>query len=153
MTSWGKAFRIVGVGLALACATPPSDARVEDELRRLGAQVQGLGRTPHIVVLNAGSRMDAWGQITASQADGPSTRMQALGRRLAKGSRQRVGVVIGGPFAQLNDRMLSDALTASGRDPLPGLTLLLVSPEPPNDELRREAKRRKLNLVHRALHI
>ena len=153
MADWRNGIRIAGMVLAVACATPPSDMRIEGELRRLSGEVHGLGRSPRIVVLNAGSSMDAWGRVTESRAEGPSTRMQALGRQLAKGSRQRIGVVIGGPFANLNDRMLLDALLASGNEPLPGLTLLLVSPKPPDEELRRVARRRQLKLVHRALHI
>lgn len=153
MADWRRWVGVVGIALAAGCATPPSDARVEAELRRLGAEVRELGRAPRIVVLNAGSQMDAWGKISASQADGPSTRMQALGSQLAKADRRRVGVVMGGPFPQLNDRMVLDALAASGTGPLPGLTLLLVSPEPPHEDVRLEARRRRIRLVHRALHI
>jgi hypothetical protein len=97
--------------------------------------------------------MDAWGQVTASHAEGPSTRMQALGSQLAKANRLRVGVVMGGPFPQLNDRMVLDALAASGSGPLPGLTLLVVSPDPPQEDVRDEARRRRVRLVHRRLHI
>lgn len=153
MADWRTGIRIAGVALAVACATPPSDANLEAELRRQGGQVPELGRAPRVVVLNAGSSMDAWGQVTASRADGPSTRMQALGSQLAKADRRRVGVVMGGPFPQLNDRMVLDALAASGSRPLPGLVLLVVSPDPPHEDVRHEARRRGFKLVHRKLHM
>lgn len=155
MADWRKGLRVAGglLLLAVACATPPNDARVEAELRRLGGEVRELGRTPRIVVLNAGSPMDAWGQVAASRADGPSTRMQALGSQMAKAQRLRVGVVIGGPFAHLNDQMVLDALAAAGAAPLPGLTLLVASPKPPHEDVRFEARRRKVHLIYRELYL
>jgi len=142
---------IVLTAAALACATPPTDAEVESDLRRLSADVRGLGPSPRLVVLNAGSSMDAWSHVAESRADGPSTRARALGRRFAKGSQRRVGIVVGGPFPQLNDRMVLDALEAAGSGPLPGLTLVMVSPEPPEEQLRIAALRRRVKLVHRRL--
>lgn len=143
--------RVALVTLALACATPPTDSQVQADLRRLSADVPGLGRSPRLVVLNAGSRMDAWSHVAESTADGPSTKARALGRRLAKADRQRVGVVVGGPFARWNDQFVLDALEASGSASLPGLTLVVVSPEPPDERLRGAALQRRVKLVHRAL--
>jgi hypothetical protein len=151
MAGWRNGSWIVGVVLLLACATPPTDAKVEDDLRWYSADVPGLGRAPRIVVVNAGSSMDAWSRVAESTADGPSIQAQALGRDLAKGARQRIGIVIGGPFPKLNERTVLDALTASGKEALPGLTLVLVSPQPPEEDLRRVATRRRVRLIHRAL--
>jgi len=151
METLRPAIPIVLIAALLACASPPTDADVEADLRRLSADVRGLGSSPRLVVLNAGSSMDAWSHVAESKAEGPSVRARALGRRFAKGSQERVGIVVGGPFPQLNDRMVLDALEASGSGPLPGLTLVIVSPEPPEERLRIAALQRRVKLVHRAL--
>jgi hypothetical protein len=140
-------------GLALGCVTPPSDERIEAELRHQAAQVQELGRRPHIVVCNAGSKMDVWGQLAESTADGPSTRARAMGRIFAKATRVRVGYVVGGPYPELVDQLLLDAFRSSGSAPLPGLVLLHVSRQPPQQDLVMEAKRRRVKLIHRLLYI
>ena len=95
--------------------------------------------------------MDAWSHVAESEAEGPSSLARALGRRFSKASHQRVGVVVGGPFPQLNDRMVLDALESTGAGPLPGLTLVIVSPEPPEERLRVAALERRVRLVHRPL--
>lgn len=139
-------------GLALGCTTPPTDERLEAELRHQAAQVRELGVRPHIVVCNASNRMDVWGQLAESKA-GTSARAQAMGRVFAKASRVRVGYVVGGPYAQLVDQLLLDALRASGSAALPGLVLLHVSRDPPQQELVLEVQRRKAKLIHRLLYI
>jgi hypothetical protein len=100
-------------------------------------------------VINMQTRMEAWSHLAESAAEGPSTRARAVGRDFKKGRRQRIGVVIGGPQADYVDRFVRDAFEAAGPEKLPGLAVVVVSPDPPSDWLRRAAMERGAKLVHR----
>ncbi len=134
----------------VACASPPTDDEVRGQLRRAAESVFGARFKPRLVVLNAQSKMEAWSHLAESAAEGPSTRARAVGRDFKKGRRRRVGVVIGGPQADMVDRFVRDAFEAAGSDKLPGLAVVVVSADPPSDFLRRAAKERGAKLVHRA---
>ncbi len=132
-----------------ACASPPTDDEVRSALRRAASGVQGVGAKPRLVVLNMQTRMEAWSHLAASAAEGPSTRARAVGRDFKKGERRRIGVVVGGPQSDYVDRFVLDAFESAGPQKLPGLTLVVVSPEPPSDFLGRAARERGVKLVHR----
>ena len=147
-------FALLGLALcALACATPPSDEELETELRQIAREVKPKGEL-RIVAINAGSRMDAWAKLAEDTAEGneggPSQQARRLARAFEKSDRHRVAVVTGGPFADLNERMLLDAFDTARVKRMPGLTLVYVSPEPPTPALRDAATRAGSLLVHRA---
>lgn len=149
LRGWGLVLGFVGLGLVVGCASPPTDDEIKLQLRSASEGVRGLGRTPRLVVLNAQSKMEAWSHVAESAADGPSSRARAVGRNFKKGRRQRVGVVVGGPQSDYVDRFVRDAFESAGPDGLPGLTLLVVTPEPPSDWVRGAALKRGVKLVHR----
>ena len=140
---------------AWACATPPSDEELEAQLRQIAIQVKPRGEL-RVVAINAESRMDAWTKVAEDFAEGKESRASQQARRLArafeKAHRQRVAVVTGGPYADLNERMVMDAfaLAQDKHQRLAGLTLVFVSPEPPTPELRAAVTRTGSLLVHRA---
>ena len=137
--------------LALACATPPTDDEVEAELHRIAASVRPRGELRY-VMLNAGSPMDAWAQVTESTAEGKessSQPAQRLARAFEQAGRRRIAVVTGGPYASLNERTLLDAFTHLRVQKLPGLTLVFASPKPPSDDLCDLIKRTGATLVVR----
>jgi hypothetical protein len=132
-----------------ACASPPTDDQIRSKLRQAASGVRGIGSKPRLVVINMQTRMEAWSHLAESAAEGPSTRARAVGRDFKKGRRQRIGVVIGGPQADYVDRFVRDAFEAAGPEKLPGLAVVVVSPDPPSDWLRRAAMERGAKLVHR----
>jgi hypothetical protein len=138
--------------LALGCTIPPTESEVESDLRRIAAGVRPLPGELRVVALNAGSRMDAWAQMTESAAEGEewsSEQVRHLTRVFNKADRRRVAVVTGGPYAQLNERVVLEALDSVKPPRLPGLTLVFVSPEPPTADIRGAVSRRGSVLVHR----
>jgi hypothetical protein len=138
--------------LGLACSIPPSEADVEGDLRRIAAGVKPLRGELRIVALNASSRMDAWAQMTESRAEGEdwsSSEVRRLARAFNRADRRYVAVVAGGPYADLNARVVQGAFEEVKPPKLPGLTLVFVSPEPPSAEIRQAASRRGSVLVHR----
>jgi hypothetical protein len=156
VTSWRTSLRRAGVpiGLALlvlACTIPPTESEVESDLRRIAANVRPSGEL-RVVALYAGSRMDAWAQMTESAAEGEewsSQQVRQLARAFHRADRRRVAVVTGGPYVQLNERVVLEALDGVKPPRLPGLTLVFVSPEPPTTDIRGAVSRRGSKLVHR----
>jgi predicted aconitase len=135
--------------LALACATPPSDDEVEAELHRIAASVRPRGELRY-VMLNAGSPMDAWAQVTESTAEGKESSSQParrLARAFSQAEKRRIAVVTGGPYASLNERTVLDAFLHLRAKRLPYLTLVYASPKPPSDELRDAIARTGATLV------
>lgn len=139
--------------LVMACVSPPTDDEVKLAMRAAADGVQELGPRPRFVVLNVQSKMEAWTHVAESAAEGPSRKAQALGRNFSKGSSRRVGVVIGGPQQSYVDKMILDAFESSGTQKLSGLTLVVVTPEPPTEVLRGAAMRRDVKLVYRPLQL
>ena len=62
-----------------------------------------------------------------------------------------VDYVVGGPYPQLNERVVLDAFGSVRAPRLPGLTLLFVSEKAPSDELRQRAGALGATLLHRPL--
>jgi hypothetical protein len=59
--------------------------------------------------------------------------------------------VAGGPFPDLTDQVLRNALELQPESGLPGLQLLVASAEPPSAELLGAARRARVRLFHRDL--
>jgi hypothetical protein len=74
-----------------------------------------------------------------------------LAQAFARAERAPVDYVVGGPYPQLNERVVLDAFGGVRAPRLPGLTLLFVSDKPPSDELRQSAGTLGATLLHRPL--
>ena len=138
--------------LALACTIPPTEGEVEDELRGIAKEVHPPGEL-RVVALYASSRMDAWGQRMEAVSEGQdwsSQQARRLARAFNQAARRRVAVVAGGPYGDLNERVVLDALDEVKSARLPGLTLVFVSPMPPSADVRQAVSRRGSALVYRA---
>jgi hypothetical protein len=138
-------------GMALGCASPPTDEEIDAELRQIAKSVRPAGEL-RVVGLYATSRMDSWAQVAESTAEGrDSTPMPArrLIRAFSQADRRRIAVVTGGPYASYNERIVLDAFDAVRASKLPGLTLVFVSPEPPSDDLRLATQKVGCKVVHR----
>ena len=150
----GCARAFSGLGLVtalLACAAPPGDEQIESALRRAAASVPTLSPEARVVSVNADSEMDAWAQVVQSAAEGPSGLARMLAQAFARAERAPVDYVVGGPYPQLNERVVLDAFGNVRAPRLPGLTLLFVSENAPSDELRRNAGALGVTLLHRPL--
>jgi predicted secreted protein len=146
--------RAIGLALfALACTIPPTEGEVEDELRRIAKEVRPLPGELRVIALYASSRMDAWGQRMEAVAEGEefsSQQARRLTRAFNQSERRQISVVTGGPYAELNERVVNEALEGVKPARLPGLTLVFVSPEPPSTDVRQAVSRRGSTLVYRA---
>lgn len=136
--------------LAAGCATVHSEGELEERLERIGAATKGL-RRPRIFPIHADTRIAALGLLAEASANADSPLSASLGRSLAAAHRSRRDLVAGGPFPDLTERVLRNALSLQGESGLPGLRLLVASQEPPTEELLGAAHRARVQLFYRAL--
>ena len=134
--------------LVLGCATPPSEADLEQRLERLGSATQGL-RRPRVVAIQADTRANAFGLLMEARANTDSPLSLAIGRQLAAAHRTHRDLVAGGPFGDLNDRLLCNALALQAEKGLSGLQLIVASPDPPSRALLVAAGKAHVHLLHR----
>jgi len=134
--------------LAAGCATVPSERDLEKRLERLAASTKGL-RRPRVFAIHADTRIAAMGLLAEARANADSPLSAALGRSLAAAHRAHRDLVTGGPFPDLTERVVRNALTLQEESGLPGLHLLVASQEPPSAELLGAARRVRVQVVYR----
>jgi hypothetical protein len=135
--------------LVAACATPPTESDLEGRLERLGAATHGL-RRPRVIAIHADTRAHAFGLLMEARANADSPLSASLSRQLASAQRTHRDLVAGGPFGDLNDRVLCNALALQDEKGLAGLQLLVASPDEPSRALTLAAKKAHVRLLHRA---
>ena len=105
---------------------------------------------PRVFPIHAGTRMEAITLLADARTE-PRRRLSLdLAQQVSLGKTRRVHFVVGGPFADLNEQIVSNALDYQERE-LPGLVLVFVSPDPPDSELGALAQRKRVRLLHRPL--
>jgi hypothetical protein len=97
----------------------------------------------------ASSDAEAWVRVVEARSNGPIQESRRLALGFEGAARKPVRYVVGGPYAQLNDRALLDAFTICKEARLPGLEVVYVSPAPPSEELARTSRAYGATLVHR----
>lgn len=135
----------------LACGTPPSGADLEQRLRRQAEAVPDLPQPVRVMAFHADSEMAAWTEVARATSDGPSEQARALAVLFGRGGRERLSFVVGGPYPALNRRLLLDAFALVRPPRVPGLTVLLVSPEEPDPDVVAEAEKIQATLLYRVL--
>jgi hypothetical protein len=133
---------------AAGCATVYPEDELEERLERIGAATRGL-RRPRPAPIHADTRVAALGLLAEARANADSPLSAALGRQLAAAHRTRRDVVAGGPFADLTDRVLRNALSLQDDGALAGLQLVVASQDPPSPELQNAARRTRVRLLYR----
>jgi hypothetical protein len=135
--------------LGIGCATSLTRPELKTRLLEVGSQVKELVR-PRVFPIHAGTRMEAITLLADARTE-PRRRLSLdLAQQVSLGKTRRVHFVVGGPFADLNEQIVSNALDYQERE-LPGLVLVFVSPDPPDSELGALAQRKRVRLIHRPL--
>ena len=102
-----------------------------------------------VVVVNADGDEAAWAQVALARQEGPSNLSEALASSLANANPTEDAYVMGGPYAQLNERVLVDALRVAPTSGLRGVTAVFVSPVDATAGLRKQARGLGLLLRYR----
>jgi len=135
--------------VAAGCVTVHREDELEKRLDRLAAATAGL-RRPRTAVIHADTRVAALGLLAEARANADSPLSASLARQLSAAHRSRRDVVAGGPFADLTDQVLRNALALHDDGALAGLQLVVASPERPSGELQHAARRTRVSLLYRA---
>jgi hypothetical protein len=122
--------------VVLACQIPLTEDEVSVVLRRIA----GAGPDAVVMSLFAGGEPEAWVRVVEARTNGPISESRSLALGFERAARKPVVYVVGGPFFQLNDRVLLDAFTLCKEARLPGLEVIYVSPEAPSEELGKTAR-------------
>jgi len=136
---------VVGV-VAAGCATVYQEAELEQRLERLGAAL----RRPRTAPIHADTRVAAFGLLAEARANVDSPLSASLARQLASAKRSHRDLVAGGPFADLTEQVLRNALALQEDGALEGLKLLVASQEQPSQTLLLAARRTRVRLLYRA---
>jgi hypothetical protein len=143
------ALLAVAGAVVAGCATVHHEAELEKRLERLGAATQGL-RRPRTAVIHADTRVAALGLLAEARANRDSPLSASLARQLASAKRSHRDLVAGGPFADLTEQVLRNALALQEDGSLEGLQLLVASQEQPSSTLLVAARRTRVRLLYRA---
>ena len=115
--SFGTRTRLASALLALGlvlpllggCATAYTARALETRLGEIGRTVRGLQR-PLIFEIHAGNRLEAL-TLLADARNEPRRRLSLdLAQQISLAKTRRVHFVVGGPFASLNEQIVSNAL-------------------------------------------
>ena len=142
----------LGLVGASGCVTSLSQQALETRLAAVESEVRGLVG-PRLFPIYAGTRMEAM-TLLADALTEPRRRISLdLAQQIGLAKSRRVHFVVGGPYAALNGQIVRNALDYHEGRPLPGLVLVLVSPEQPAVELGALAKSKRVQLIHRPLEL
>jgi hypothetical protein len=133
------------------CAAPISDRDVDDQLRRAGSSVHGLGGNFEVFAVNADSQMAAWTLAAEAAESGPLPLSRQLARRMQIAARKRQLLVVGGPYPRLSRAVCLGALKLDPSRELSGLTFVYVGSAASAGDVRQAARARNVRFVHREL--
>jgi hypothetical protein len=147
------ARRALGLGLlcsvlvTLGCVTPLTEEELQKDLERSASHIPNLGRT-RVVPIYAETSLLAQAMLYEARHDPDSELSALLGKRMAAASKRRITLVVGGPYPELTEQVLANALHLNEEQGLRGMKLVLVSEQGPSPELSRAAREARVRLYH-----
>ncbi len=133
--------------LALGCVTPVTEDELEQSLEQSASHIPNLGRK-RVIPIYAETRLVAKALFLEAKADPDSQLSALLAKRIAAASKRRFSVVVGGPYPDLTEQVLANALALNQEHGLAGMKLVLVSSRGPSSDLTRAAREARARLDH-----
>jgi len=124
---------------------------LQGKLAAAAASVPALGRKPQFFPIFAETKTEAWILLADARSDVSSPLSRQLSARLGTASSRRQALVVGGPYSELCDQVVLNALTLRRDRPLRGLTLVFVAPDPPSPSVTAAVSAASARLYHRLL--
>lgn len=135
-------------GVATGCITSMTHEAVRQRIEDVAGRL-GNGKRQQVYPIYAETKLVAWAKLTEAKTEpnaGPSAQ---LAKRLKRAASREQRVVVGGPYPELSDRILANALSANRDGSLEGLTIIFVSSTRPSPGLSQEAQNTHTRIVHR----
>ena len=136
--------------LALASCGSLREPTTAQLLRRAVDGMPGVAAGAALVSVEADSTEAAWGRIVRARTETPLAESRLLARAFEAAAAEPALIAVGGPYPKLTEQVLLDAFALARTDPLAGLRLVHVSPEPPSAELLAVCAKRGAVCEHRA---
>jgi len=154
MTAAKRLLELAVLALLLSalagCASKIDRRQLMNELRSIKGP---KGQVTRVVPIHADTRMEALARLGEARSEPRSSLSLDLGKQLKITRSRRMTFVVGGPYPDLADQIVQNALEYNKGAALPGLTLVYVSPDPPTDELKVAFKRKRARLFHKKLEL
>ena len=124
---------------------------LQGKLAAAAASLPAPRRKPQFFPIFAETRTEAWILLADARSDPASPLSRQLSSHLSTATSRRQALVVGGPYSNLCDQVLLNALLSHRDRPLRGLTLLFVAPDPPSPAVTAAASAVSARLYHRPL--
>ena len=137
--------------LLAGCVTRMSEQELGTSLAAI-KPIPGRQAVRRVVPIYADTPMAAWALGEEAKNDPESSPLSLeLAAGFALGRIRQVDYIVGGPYPKLSDRVVVNGLTMNEGRVMPGLRIVLVSPDAPTPDLLRAAKAKRVRLEHRPL--
>lgn len=133
--------------MSLGCVTPVTEQELQSNLGETAQQIPNLGRK-RIIPIYAETPMLAKALLYEARHDEDSQLSASLGKRIAAASKRKISVVVGGPYPDLTEQVLTNALNLNQETGLRGMKVVLVSARGPSPDLSRLARETRVRLYH-----
>lgn len=127
--------------------TPVTEQELEENLEETAEQIPNLGRK-RVITIYAETPMLAKALLYEAKHDEDSQLSSLIGKRIAAASKRNVSVVVGGPYPELTEQVLTNALNLNHETGLRGVKVVLVSSKGPSPDLARLARETRVRLYH-----
>jgi hypothetical protein len=134
-----------------ACVTALTEDEIEDRLE-VAAKPVATARPRRVIPIYAETRFVAKALLTEARVNAESPLSVSVSRRIEIAAQRRLQVVVGGPYPDLTDQVVTNALRLQQEKGLRGATLVFVSPQRPSPQLLDAARQAQLRLYHREFH-
>jgi hypothetical protein len=127
--------------------TPVTEQELEENLKQTAERIPNLGRK-RVIPIYAETPMLAKALLYEARHDEDSQLSSLIGKRIAAASKRSISVVVGGPYPELTEQVLTNALNLNRETGLRGVKVVLVSSKGPSADLARLARETRVRLYH-----
>ena len=139
-------------GIGCAKSLKETEPELEARLFEIGKKhIRGL-QEPRVFPIHAETRTEAIKLLADARAKPRYGLSLDLAEQFVPGKESHVHYIVGGPFADLNEQIVSNALDYQ-ESALRGLVVVFVSPDPPAAELGALALRKLVQVIHLPLEL
>jgi len=132
--------------LTAGCVTAVTELEFEEQLEATADRIPNLGRK-RVIPIYAETPMLAKALLYEARHDQDSQLSALLGKRIAAASKRGISIVVGGPYPDLTEQVLSNALNLQDAG-LRGVKVVLVGAEGPSTGLTQLARDSQVRLYH-----
>jgi hypothetical protein len=150
-TCWQRVIATTAVLLLSGCSTPLGGEDLDHKLREAGASVRGFGKKSSTFPIEADSQVAAWTLAAEARQSGPLPVSRQLARQMDLAAKQRIMLIVGGPYPSLTREVVLGAIDVNAGKKLKDLVLVYVGSAESARDVRAAASRAGIRFVQREL--